>query len=75
MSASMGTETTVRGGGSEKGQPSEVNQLNLAPSDSREPALVATLPHGNYTAIMSGKNGETGVGLLDVYKVSVATNR
>jgi hypothetical protein len=38
-------------------------------------AIFATLPNGNYTAVVSGKNGATGVGLVEVYKVAVATNK
>ncbi len=31
------------------------------------PDLVANLPPGNYTAIVRGKNGGTGVGLVEVF--------
>jgi hypothetical protein len=34
-----------------------------------EAALVAVLPTGNYTAIVSGKNGGTSVGLVEVYNL------
>jgi hypothetical protein len=37
--------------------------------------MLATLLNGNYTAIVSGKNGATGVDLLEVYKVAVAGNQ
>jgi hypothetical protein len=53
----------------QQGQPTELNQLNLAPSDSRESALVTALPHGNYTAILRGKNNTTGVAVVEVYNV------
>ena len=53
----------------QQGQPTEINQLGLAPSDSRESALVASLPHGNYTAILRGKDNTTGVGMVEVYNV------
>jgi hypothetical protein len=53
----------------QQGQPTEINQLNLAPSDSRESALVATLPHGNYTAVLHGKDNTTGVAVVEVYNV------
>jgi hypothetical protein len=52
-----------------QGQPSEINQLNLAPSDPRESALVISLPHGNYTAILRGKNNTTGVAVVEIYNV------
>lgn len=39
----------------------------LAPGDEREPALVATLEAGSYTAVITGKNGSTGVALVEIY--------
>ena len=45
----------------------EVEATNLAPTDPRESAIVATLNPGNYTAIMYGKNGEVGIGLVEIY--------
>jgi hypothetical protein len=38
-----------------------------APTDPRESAVLATLPPGNYTAIVRGVNNTTGVGLVEVY--------
>jgi hypothetical protein len=40
-----------------------------------ESAILDTLPNGNYTAIVSGKNSTTGVALLEVYKVAVAASQ
>jgi N-acetylneuraminic acid mutarotase len=40
---------------------------NLAPTDFRESALLTTLQPGQYTAIVSGKGGTSGVGLVEVY--------
>lgn len=41
---------------------------NLAPSNDAESAIFKTdLARGNYTAILKGKNGGTGVGLVEVY--------
>ena len=48
----------------------------LPPSDDRESAIVATLPEGNYTAIVAGAGGTTGVGLVEIYDLDrSATNR
>lgn len=55
-----------------KSQQSEVQATQLAPTDSHESAIVATLPPGSYTAIIRGKNGTTGVGLVEVYDLTVA---
>jgi hypothetical protein len=38
--------------------------LGLAPQDSKEAGIVATLFPGSYTAILSGKNDGAGVGLV-----------
>jgi hypothetical protein len=38
-----------------------------APTDANEAAIIATLPPGNYTAIVRGVNNMTGVGLVEVY--------
>ena len=50
-------------------QATEINQLGLAPTDARESAMVATLPDGNYTAIVRGKGNTTGLSLVEVYNV------
>ena len=39
----------------------------LQPTNNLESAIVATLPPGLYTALLAGKNGGTGVGLVEVY--------
>ncbi len=41
----------------------------LAPTDDRESALVATLAPGPYTAIVAGKNGGIGIGLVEIYNL------
>lgn len=46
-----------------------IEAAGIPPSDERESALVQTLPSGNYTAIIRGKNNTTGVGLVEVYNV------
>jgi hypothetical protein len=42
---------------------------DLSPSNDLESAIAATLPPGNYTAVLSGANDGTGVGLIEVYNV------
>jgi hypothetical protein len=47
-----------------------VNATLLAPTDDREAAIVAPfLTPGNYTAVVRGKNGTTGVALVEAYRV------
>lgn len=48
----------------------EVNATLLAPTDPRESALVARLYPANYTAIVRGKNGATGVALVEAYHLN-----
>ena len=49
----------------------EVNATLLAPVHSRESAIVARLYPANYTAIARGKDGGTGVALVDAYYLIV----
>ena len=51
------------------GQAAELQQLQIEPSNDLEAALVETLAGGNYTAVVRGKDGGTGVGLVEVYNV------
>jgi hypothetical protein len=48
-------------------QENEIQATGLAPPNDREAAILTTLPAGNFTAIVSGKNGETGIALVDVF--------
>jgi hypothetical protein len=50
-------------------QQAEIAASGLAPSDSREAAIEQTLSAGNYTATVSGKNGSSGVGLVEIYNL------
>jgi hypothetical protein len=45
----------------------EIQKNGLAPPNSLESALVLHLPAGAYTAIVSGADGGTGIGLAEVY--------
>ena len=50
-------------------QPDELIADQLAPTDDRESAIAATLVPGAYTAIVSGKNGTSGVALIEFYQL------
>jgi hypothetical protein len=45
----------------------DIRKNALSPIDQRESALVLHLPPGAYTAIVTGANGATGIGLAEVY--------
>jgi len=51
-------------------QQTEIAATGLFPTDDRESAIVATLPPGNYTAIVHGVNGTSGVALVEVDKLN-----
>jgi len=48
-------------------QAAQVTAAGLAPSNTKESAIAATLPPGPYTAILAGLNNGTGIGLVEVY--------
>ena len=48
---------------------SEIEESGLAPSDTREPAILITLEPGSYTAIVRGANGVEGIGIVEVFKL------
>lgn len=48
----------------------ELRNNNLAPSNTKEAALVTTLDPGSYTVIIRGKGNTTGVALAEVYRIS-----
>lgn len=52
-----------------------IQSLGLAPTDDREAAVLATINPGTYTAIVSGKNGASGIALSEVYDLSAAPNQ
>jgi hypothetical protein len=47
----------------------EIQAAGLAPTDASESAIFANLIAGNYTAIVTGINSTTGVGLVEVFHV------
>ena len=50
-------------------QQAEIEATGIPPSDDRESAIVASLPPGPYTAVLAGRNGSTGIGLVEVYNL------
>lgn len=45
----------------------------FSPADPRESVIIGTLQPGPYTVIQSGKDGTSGVGLVEVYDLDSAT--
>jgi hypothetical protein len=52
-----------------EGSALDLQGTGLTPEDPRESAIVTNLSVGNYTAIVRGKDGGTGVGLFEVYEL------
>jgi len=50
-------------------QEQQILDSALAPTDDREAAIIATLPPGNYTAIIRGRGNNAGVALVEVYNL------
>ena len=50
-------------------QKTQIQNSGLAPSDAKESAIVQTLTAGQYTAVVRGANGGTGVGSVEVYQL------
>ena len=65
-------QTTIIGGIITQNQVQDIQNSGHAPGDSRESAIIATLPAGNYTAIVRGVNSTIGVALVEVYDLSAA---
>jgi hypothetical protein len=55
-------------------QQAQIQATGLAAPNDLESAILQILQPGNYTAVLSGKNGTTGVGLVEVYDTSTSTS-
>jgi spore coat protein A len=51
-------------------QLSDIQNSGVAPASDFEPAIIATLVPGNYTAIVRGVNNAIGAGIVEVYDIS-----
>ena len=50
-------------------QESLIESTGLAPTNDAESAIIRSLEAGSYTAIVRGKDGGTGVALIEVYNL------
>lgn len=53
-------------------QEAEIKGSTVPPPNELEAAMVATLAPGAYTAVVTGKDGSVGVGLIEVYDLDQA---
>jgi hypothetical protein len=63
-------QTTILGGVISTNQVNDIQNSGLGPTVASESAIIADLQPGNYTAIVSGVNNTTGVGLVEVYDLN-----
>jgi hypothetical protein len=70
---SSGSSIDFNDNWSDSSQAADIQATGLAPTDSRESAILRTLPSGGYTAILRGKGDTTGVGLVEAYDISQTT--
>ena len=59
-------QTTILGGIITGNQVADIQNSGHAPTAPSEPAIIANLQPGNYTAIVRGVNNTTGVALVEV---------
>ena len=55
-------------------QRAELEETGLAPANDFEAAAIRTFPPGAYTAVVSGEDGGTGVGSVEVYDMSAGSD-
>jgi hypothetical protein len=61
--------TTITNDDWQTTQKSEIQATGIPPKDARESAIVSTIPPGNYTAVVRGKNNTTGIAVVEVYNI------
>ena len=64
----MPETATTSGAGTS--QEAEIIATTIPPNKDKEPAILATLAPGNYTAVVRGKNNTTGIGLVEAYNLN-----
>ena len=62
-------QTTQFGGVITSDQVADIQNSQLAPTNTAESAIIVTLQPGNYTAIVQDVNGTAGIGSVEVYRL------
>ncbi|MFZ1221148.1 MAG: SGNH/GDSL hydrolase family protein [Chthoniobacterales bacterium] len=55
-------------------QEAEIAATGIPPQNDLESAIIRTLPPGHYTAVLAGRNGGGGNGLVEVYDLDAAVD-
>jgi hypothetical protein len=72
LHAGDGTLITTNDNWKDSQEMMDIEATGLAPSDDLESAIIRTLDPGLYTAVVNGKNGVTGVGLVEAYDLDLS---
>ena len=67
---SFGTAISTNDNWQDDPSSTDVQNAGLAPTNPLESAVLLQLTPGDYTAVLSGVNGATGVGLVEIYNVT-----
>lgn len=67
LNASGGSLIASNDNWPENSNAAEIMTSGLAPSNPNESALLLSVAPGSYTAVLRGKSGSTGIGLVEVY--------
>jgi streptogramin lyase len=73
VAANDNWRSTQPGGAIPGDQQASIQASGLAPTNDLESAIIATLEPGNYTAVLQGVNGSTGIGVVEVFDLNQAT--
>ena len=52
----------------------DIQNSTIAPTNDLESAIIATLSPANYTVVLRGKNGTTGIGLAELYDLDPSSD-
>ena len=66
---SNGTSITTNDDWQDSAESAEIQQSGLAPTNSREPAILRTLTPASYTAIVRGPGNAAGVATVEIYQL------
>ncbi len=55
-------------------QQAAIAATGIPPKNDKESAILLTLAPGSYTAVVSGQNGGTGVGLVEIYNLDAGSS-
>jgi hypothetical protein len=74
LHAASGALITLNDNWKESPQRAQIEGTVFQPSDDREAVIVATLPPAGYTVVLRGKDGDSGVGLVEAYDVDQSSD-